>query len=380
MKIRLAIVGVAALLVIFLIGFLIWNLFFKSSGQAEGSLAKQEGSGITAEGSVSFEDDSVIQINSTSSNEASTEEATQEAEESAEPAMPGFFQGYAVYPTEETVYISNPEVNSNYAVLVDLTDGHIVGQKNADTVISPASMTKIMTVLVAAEHISEDDLDNTVTMTREIADFVYQNESSAVNYAVDEVIPVRDLFFGTILPSGGDAALALANYVAGSEEAFVTMMNEKAEELGISSTAHFANPIGLYSEENHCTVTDMAIILKAAMENPISREALSTKRFTTTPTEQHPEGIEISNWFLRRIEDKDTHGEVLGAKTGFVVQSGNCAASCSLSGDGKYYICVTGQAHSAWRCIYDHVAIYQDYLTAAPESDASEGNSAVLKN
>ncbi|MCR5093787.1 MAG: D-alanyl-D-alanine carboxypeptidase, partial [Lachnospiraceae bacterium] len=70
---------------------------------------------------------------------------------------------------------------------------------------------------------------------------------------------------------------------------------------------------------------------------------------------------EISNWFLRRIEDKDAHGEVMCAKTGFVDQSGCCAASYQISNDGGHYFCVTGNAWSSWRCIYDHVRIYDLY-------------------
>jgi D-alanyl-D-alanine carboxypeptidase (penicillin-binding protein 5/6) len=79
-------------------------------------------------------------------------------------------------------------------------------------------------------------------------------------------------------------------------------------------------------------------------------------------TEQHPEGLILSNWFLRRIEDKDAGGFVLAGKTGFVVQSGNCAASCALDGEENRYICVTGNSTSSWRCIYDHVAIYKTFL------------------
>ena len=88
---------------------------------------------------------------------------------------------------------------------------------------------------------------------------------------------------------------------------------------------------------------------------------LSEHRYTTSATAEHPDGIEISNWFLRRIEDKDTGGEVIGAKTGFVVESRNCAASYYTSATGRNYIAVTVNAHSAWRCIYDHVDIYKNH-------------------
>jgi D-alanyl-D-alanine carboxypeptidase (penicillin-binding protein 5/6) len=250
-------------------------------------------------------------------------------------------------------------VTSTYAVLINESTNEIVAAKNEDTIISPASMTKILTVLVAAEHI--EDLDDTFTITLDITDYAYFNDCSSVGFLDGETVTVRDLFYGTILPSGGDAALALATYVAGSQEAFVELMNEKLEELGLSETAHFTNCIGLYDENHYCTVYDMAMILKAAVENDWCREVLSTHVYTTAPTEQHPDGITISNWFLRRIEDKDTGGEVLCAKTGFVNQSRNCAASYFISEDGTPYICVTADAHSGWRCIYDHVAMYSNY-------------------
>ena len=98
------------------------------------------------------------------------------------------------------------------------------------------------------------------------------------------------LFYGTILSSGADAALGLATYVAGSQEAFVALMNEKLEELGIADTAHFTNCVGLYDEAHKCTVSDMAVILEAAMDNDLCREVLGARTYETLPTADHPEG------------------------------------------------------------------------------------------
>jgi D-alanyl-D-alanine carboxypeptidase (penicillin-binding protein 5/6) len=267
--------------------------------------------------------------------------------------------GFYANRTDATVWPSEDDVTSTYAVLINESTNEIVAAKNEDTIVSPASMTKILTVLVAAEHI--EDLDDTFTITLDITDYAYVHDCSSVGFLNEETVTVRDLFYGTILPSGGDAAVALATYVAGSQEEFVDMMNEKLEELGLSETAHFTNCIGLYDPDHYCTVYDMAMILKAAVENDWCREVLSAHTYTTTSTEQHPDGITISNWFLRRIEDKDTGGEVLCAKTGFVAQSRNCAASYFISEDGTPYICVTADAASNWRCIYDHVALYSNY-------------------
>lgn len=269
---------------------------------------------------------------------------------------------YSFTSTSDTANIYSDQVISSHAILIDESTDTIVASKGAKERISPASMTKVLTVLVAAEHIEEEDLDDTLTMTLDITDYAYVNDCSSVGFLDGEEVPVRDLFYGTILPSGGDAAVGLATYVAGSHEAFVDMMNEKLEEIGLADSAHFTNCVGLYDDNHYCTVYDMAVIMKAAMQNEFCKEVLSAHTYTTTPTDEHPEGIQISNWFLRRIEDKDTGGEVLCAKTGYVVQSGNCAVSYGTSASGTPYICVTSGSTSSWRCIYDHVEIYNRYV------------------
>jgi D-alanyl-D-alanine carboxypeptidase (penicillin-binding protein 5/6) len=270
-----------------------------------------------------------------------------------------FETGYTAEVTASTVEADSEAVTSTYALLIDLDDNTIVAQRNARDRINPASMTKILTVLVAAEHIT--DLDDTFTITREITDYSYSNGCSSAGFDDGETVTVRDLFYGTILPSGADAAAGLAMYVSGSLEDFVGLMNEKIEELGLSADTHFTNCVGLYDENHYTTPYDMAMIMKAAMENELCQEVMSARKYTTSSTTEHPDGIELSNWFLRRIEDKDTNGEVLCAKTGYVVQSGNCASSYLVSDSGRHYICVTADAHSSWRCIYDHVAMYEKY-------------------
>ena len=268
---------------------------------------------------------------------------------------------YSARETEATRQLGEEIVSSN-AILINVGSGEILAQKGAKTESNPASMTTILTVQVAAEHIDRDALDDTCTMTLEITDYGYVHDCSSVGFLKDETVTVRDLFYGTILPSGADAAVGLATYVAGSQEAFVEMMNEKLKELGLSDTAHFTNCVGIYDEEHYCTLYDMAIIMEAAADNELCREVLSAHSYTTSATEQHPEGITISNWFLRRIEDKDAGGEVLYAKTGYVVQSGNCAASYAEDASGNGYICVTAGANHVWKCIYDHVDIYKQFL------------------
>jgi D-alanyl-D-alanine carboxypeptidase (penicillin-binding protein 5/6) len=261
--------------------------------------------------------------------------------------------------TDDTVGFWD-DIVSTHGVLIDVDNEEILAQRGAYERINPASMTKILTVLVAAENVT--DLDDTFTMTIDITDYSYVNDCSNVGYEVGETMTVRDLFYGTVLPSGGDAAVALATYVAGSHEAFVELMNEKLAELGLSETTHFTNCVGIYDEDHYSTAYDMAVILKAAVDNPWCKEVLSTHVYTTGSSVEHPEGMVLSNWFLRRIEDKDTHANVLCAKTGYVTQSGNCAASFAEGSDGKQYICVTAGASSVWRCIYDQTDLYSHFI------------------
>lgn len=251
-------------------------------------------------------------------------------------------------------------VVSENVVFIDVAEKRILGQKDAGMRISPASMTKILTILVAAEHLTS--LDDTFTMTREITDYSFVNSCSNAGFEVGEQVSIKDLFYGTVLPSGADAALGLAIYTAGSHEEFVRLMNGKLDELGLSETSHFTNCVGLFDEQHYSTVYDIGVMLKAAYDNSFCREVLSGHVYNTAATAEHPEGITLSNLFLRRIEDKDTKGEVLCAKTGYVPQSGSCAASLAVGSDGKEYICVTAHSNSPWRCIYDHVALYQQFL------------------
>lgn len=280
------------------------------------------------------------------------------------------------------------QLTSTYMILVDLDSEEIIAERDSDKIINPASMTKILTVITARDYINEENLDDTFTITDEIINEVNIHGLNAVGFSSGDVVTVRDLLYGTIVCSGGDAAYGLAEYCAGSQEAFVEKMNENIEKLGLSDTAHFTNPVGNYDENLHCTMRDMAVILSVAIQDEMLHDVLSKRIYTTdsifpqniekseeetsasedtssnaeaTTEEKEPTPIEISNWFLRRIEDKEFAGNVIAAKTGFVNQSGFCSASYYEANNGKRYICVTGNAYSSWRAIYDHVGVYRSF-------------------
>ena len=276
--------------------------------------------------------------------------------------IPGLNASYDFKATGETTDV--PEgIDSEYAVIVDLVTGNVIAGREYDTIMNPASMTKILTLLVAVENIDLKKLDtDTYEIGQDITDYVFTNQMSQVGWDIGDTPSIRDLLYGTILPSGADAALALAQYTAGTEDAFVELMNKKLAELGISDTAHFTNVVGAYDEDHYCTALDIATILRAAIDNELCREVLSCRYYEVTRSpDEDSEVIGISNWFLRRIEDKDTHGTVHCGKTGYVSEAGFCAASYQESDDGGHYICVTADGPGIWPCIYDHVELYETF-------------------
>lgn len=332
---------------------------------------------IAVNDSIPVNDSNVI--NPKTNSDDLTEQESQGAEFAHElPYVEGMesIKHYQAAATKDTLSLGD-EIISKYAVMIDLDSNNILAGKGSDEIISPASMTKILTVLVAAECLGDmERLDDTFTITLDITDYGFVHDCSSAGFLADETVTIRDLFYGTILPSGADAAVALATYIAGSQEAFVELMNEKLDQMGLSDTAHMTNCVGIYEEDHYCTVYDIAMILEAAIDNDLCREVLAAHTYNTSKTEQHPDGIIISNWFLRRIEDRDTGGEVICGKTGYVAQSGSCAASYEVDRDGKEYICVTADAISQWKCIADHVTLYKQFageeIVAKSEMDVEK--------
>lgn len=251
-------------------------------------------------------------------------------------------------------------INSEYAVLVNVTDNLIIAGNNAEQRVSPASLTKILTLLVAVENIP--DLDDTFTMTNDITDPLFSEGASVAGFSVGEEVPLKDFLYGAILPSGADSTMALAHYVAGSEQAFAKMMTERVKEMGIT-TANFTNSSGLYGDEHYCTVKDMAIILKEAMENETCREVLSAYKYTTTKTEHHPDGITLTSTLFSRMHGNECVGATITAgKTGYITEAGNCIASFAVGDDGKEYIFVSVKADDKWNAVYDHINAYSRYV------------------
>lgn len=258
----------------------------------------------------------------------------------------------------DNTVVPGEDVVSNTAILIS-SDGTVIASRNSKARMYPASMTKIMSLLVAVEHIT--NLEDTFTMTFEIINPLYLQNATVTGLSSGETVPLIDLLYGAILPSGADATDALAIYVAGGEEGFVELMNDKAEELGLIDT-HFTNTSGLHNENHYTTAHDMAIILDCVMRNDICREILSTHKYVTTPTEQHPDGVEMYSTMYNKIRRDQIDGvELLGGKTGYTYQAGHCLVSAAEK-NGETYIAVTGGGETKYSPIYDIMAMYNDYI------------------
>ena len=295
--------------------------------------------------------------------ESETEPAQDSPEESEPEETPAqedpSEKTYAPAEVTENTKTLDLELYSENALLIDLESNTVLVQKNADARIYPASMTKVMTVLVAAEHI--ENWDETFTMTQSIIDPLFLADASMAGYVHGEEVSMTELLYGAVLPSGAEATEALAIVTAGSEEAFAALMNEKAQALGLKDT-HFVDASGLHDENHYTSLSDMAIIMQAALDNPHCREVLTSVNHTSPATEQNPSGVAMTNRFLYRIRPQQSGNvDIQAAKTGYTAQAMNCCVSYGIMENGRAAICVTAHAWTGDYCIADHLALSEVY-------------------
>ena len=213
------------------------------------------------------------------------------------------------------------QTNGKAVVLLDAYSGRVLYEHNSHEQLPPASLTKIMTGFLVAEY---GNLDEKVTISEHAA----ETPEATVYLEPGEVLTRRDLLYAAMLPSANDACVALAESIAGSETAFVSMMNQKARDLGLKNT-HFMNPHGLHDEAHYSSAYDMALLAKHALVNPVFAEVVSTKR-AVIPWDSRPEEDRIllnQNRLLYRYDD------AVGVKTGYTRQAGNCVVGAAKRGD-----------------------------------------------
>ncbi|MBQ1749524.1 MAG: D-alanyl-D-alanine carboxypeptidase [Lachnospiraceae bacterium] len=216
----------------------------------------------------------------------------------------------------EEIWPEPEGIQSDAACVIDINSGTLLYEKNADAVHYPASITKIMTALIAAENSS---MDETVTFSQKA---VYENEQGSSSIARDygEQMTMEQCLYGMLLESANECAYAIAEHVGdGDCQKFVDMMNKKAKELGCQNT-HFNNPNGLPDEEHYTSAKDMALIAAEAYKNPVVAKIVGTRQYTIPPTNKHVDPTPLNNHHMMLNFYKTSkwlYKYCLGGKTGY---------------------------------------------------------------
>jgi D-alanyl-D-alanine carboxypeptidase (penicillin-binding protein 5/6) len=280
------------------------------------------------------------------------------------------------------IVYATPAILSESAVLIDASSGTILAQKNADKKMYPASLTKIMTAILAIEL---GELTDVITVDD---DTPFEIEGSHIALEPGEILTLKDLLYALMLPSANDAASVIAKHYGGSLENFVKMMNQKAKELGAYNT-NFTNPHGLHDTNHYSTAADLALITKYAMENDTFRKIVSTTKYEiqTTNKKDEPRYFTTLNKLIYNTSYNQIYVDgayispyyeyATGAKTGYTPQAGNCLVATAKK-DGTELIAVTMKGIS--------LEMYQDahnlfnYGFEEYESATLVGKNTFIKN
>ena len=226
-----------------------------------------------------------------------------------------------------------PDIMAESAIVMDLKTGDILYEKDATTLRYPASITKIMTCLVAIEHI--ENINATLTVS-EGAVAAIPEDGSKIGLIPGEQISVLDCLHAILLASANEGANAIAEYVAGDIDSFVAMMNEKAQELGVVNT-HFANPHGLDDLNHYVCAYDMALIAKAAYENERFRQIITSAYYTIPATNLYEEERPLYTTHKMLYSTSEYYySKALGGKTGTTELAQKTLVTYAKSGDKEF--------------------------------------------
>ena len=245
--------------------------------------------------------------------------------------------------TDEASY--DPDfVTSQAAALFDMDDREVLYSKDVFERMYPASITKIMTALVA---IKEGDLKSRVLVTDDAV--ITEPGATLCGIEPGDTLTLEQLLYGLMLPSGNDAGAAIAVHIAGSIEAFSDMMNEEAVRLGATGT-HFVNPHGLNNPDHYTTAYDLYLIFNEALKYPVFRQIVGTTAYTANYHNKNSEPVSKtwkgSNWFMTGERETPDGLKVFGGKTGTTKAAGYCLIMASRDDSDKEYISVVLKADS----------------------------------
>ncbi len=218
---------------------------------------------------------------------------------------------------------ADPAPSTDHVIVVDGTSGAILFHRNAYEPVAPASLTKIMTAILGIEHGNPSDHVNITVDARDMPG------SSLMGLQPGLDVTFQDLLYGLILPSGNDAALAIARYVAGSDSTFVKLMNQKARWLGLRAT-HFVNPHGLDTSDHYSCPYDMVVMARYAMQYPLFRQIVDTKSY-----EVKGSNIDFTMYNVNPILD---YPGAEGVKTGLTDSAGRALVAAAKRNGHTVYV------------------------------------------
>ncbi|MEY8391134.1 D-alanyl-D-alanine carboxypeptidase [Lachnospiraceae bacterium] len=236
----------------------------------------------------------------------------------------------------EEYWPEGPQIAGESAIVMEASTGTVLFEKNSHEQCYPASITKIMTSMLAVKN---SNLDEEVTFSE---DAVYKTEGSGISRDVGEVMTMRECLYGLMLESANECGYAIAEHTGGNYDNFVKMMNDEAKRLGCKDT-HFNNPHGLPDEQHKTSVYDMALISREALKNDVFRMIVNTRRHTIPPTNKHQEETYLSNHHKMRNnyqgDERYLYEYCIGGKTGYTSVAGSTLATFAEK-DGMTLICV----------------------------------------
>lgn len=248
-----------------------------------------------------------------------------------------------------SVYAKDFDITGEYVTLYNMNEDTLLYSKNDTKKTSIASLTKMMTTLVAIEEI--DNLDKIVTIKER--DFEGTVGYSKAGFKVGDKVTYRDLLYGIILPSGADAVNAVVNNTLGYDK-FIKKMNETAKKIGMNDTS-YANPVGKDDENNYSTSNDLAKLLKYALKNETFKTIFTTKNYKTS------NGLNLEST-VNRYENILNTNEIKGAKSGFTKDAGRCLASITTLNNVDYLLVVINSSTtSPYNAVKDTITIYDYY-------------------
>lgn len=248
-----------------------------------------------------------------------------------------------------SVYADDFDITGEYVTLYNMNEDTLLYSKNDTKKTSIASLTKMMTTLVAIEEI--DNLDKIVTIKER--DFEGTVGYSKAGFKVGDKVTYRDLLYGIILPSGADAVNAVVNNTLGYDK-FIKKMNETAKKIGTNDTS-YANPVGKDDENNYSTSNDLAKLLKYALKNETFKTIFTTKNYKTS------NGLNLEST-VNRYENILNTNEIKGAKSGFTKDAGRCLASITTLNNVDYLLVVINSSTtSPYNAVKDTITIYDYY-------------------